>query len=295
MQPARVTSTSEKSRCGYSVSATEKRRPRCAAVRPQAGRAGARISTQRPVNITWIGSSVRASSSGRCSARNARLASKNAPVPRVLPVDPLEHDLALARPVEHHRRRRPVRRGGRQHVTRGVARQQVAHLASSPSQFLTTAPLLRMSVSGPGSASKTGRAKSIAPAGRQRHFDARGDSPANGVAVRRRNPSGAVEDRAVDIEGEQTDHYRQTGPYSSPGGRRSISDCTGWGGRRLRRSRGSHGGAEFTERPHGESRMVSATQRRLGRAKRGPARPPARAPVNSAPSCEPRAPVPSAV
>ena len=67
------------------------------------------------------------------------------------------------------------------------------------------APLLRMSVSGRGQLFEDRPREVVAAPGRERHLDAGLDGPRDRVAVRRRDPSLAVEDGAVDVEGEEAD------------------------------------------------------------------------------------------
>ena len=68
------------------------------------------------------------------------------------------------------------------------------------------APLLRMSVSGAGKLLEDRPREVVAAAGRERDLDAGVDRARNGVAVRRGNCAVAVEEGAVDVEGEEADH-----------------------------------------------------------------------------------------
>ena len=89
-----------------------------------------------------------------------RLASKNGRCRGWSHSMPLEHHLPRERPVEDERRRVAAAAASRR--SRAVPFPAAAGTASrlSPSSLLTTAPLLRIRVSGRGSASKIGRANS---------------------------------------------------------------------------------------------------------------------------------------
>jgi len=158
------------------------------------------------------------------------------PVPRVLPVDPFEDDLTLAGPVEHQRGTGAVCRSAAQDVPCGPAREEMAHCGGA-------AGVLDDGAVAENEGQRTRQrledrpGELIAPSGGERDFDTGVDRPADGGVVRLREPAMTVEERAVDIEREQTDH--QFGDVRPARWRRSDPDCTGWRG--IRRWDGENG------------------------------------------------------
>ena len=168
-QPARTTSTSEKSRCAYSVSATEN----------VAGARRARSSN----SVAHLGAAAGEHHLDRIFGQ----ARPRAATPRQEGrLDVEETARAGDGPSRSLRRRPGPRAGGRRRRRRcrdaaGRARARRARRraaadrasASRPSCVFTIAPLLRMSVSGAGSCSKIGRAKSYRRPVASDDFDSR--------------------------------------------------------------------------------------------------------------------------
>ena len=84
-----------------------------------------------------------------------------------------------------------------------------------PLRSLTTAPLLTMSVTGRRSRSTIGRGEVKAAARDERDGDAARRRLGQRLVMRIRQTPAAVEQRAIDVDGEQADH-RVSGPGLSP-------------------------------------------------------------------------------
>ena len=89
---------------------------------------------------------------------------------------------------------------------RAASRDSTWRISVSPLLRFTTAPLLTMSVSGIGSSVDDRLREMKAAPGDQRDLDAARRRLDQRVTMRVGQPAAAVEQRAVDVDGEEADH-----------------------------------------------------------------------------------------
>ena len=124
----------------------------------------------------------------------------------MLPVHRLEDDLAIDVAIEDQRR--GVAIVGASRAAPGAPRAGRAAAATSvaPSMPRSTAPLLTMSEMDGGSVIGDRPGERIAAPGDQRHVNAGRDRGVNRVAILVRQPPVAVEQRAVNVDANQSNH-----------------------------------------------------------------------------------------
>ena len=128
--------------------------------RPRSPSNSARIGAQPPVNITCTGSSVRAVLERRLLAHERAVRCEEAAVPRMLPVDGLEDDLAFPGPVEDDRRARAVLAAHAASTSRATARGSSRRISVSPVLRLDDRPVAEDERQRRRQLSKIGRANS---------------------------------------------------------------------------------------------------------------------------------------
>ena len=107
-------------------------------------------------------------------------------------------------------------------MRRAASRGSTCRSSVSPFLRLTTAPLLTISVSGIGSSSATGAREVKAAAGDERDLDAARRRLDRARRDGRRQPSAAVQQRAVDVDGEEADHQGQDEGRTGRTGRERV-------------------------------------------------------------------------
>jgi hypothetical protein len=136
------------------------------------------------------------------------------PVARVFPVDGLEHDLMLTRPVEDDGRRFTVMRRPRQHLAGRRTRQQLPH------EGFTLARLHDRTVTEDqrewcGQILEDRARELVAAAGRQHDLHTCCLRARNSSAVLVRDASVAIEQCTVDVECEKADGQWQMGEWAN--------------------------------------------------------------------------------
>ncbi len=133
-----------------------------------------------------------------------------ATVPAIVPVDGLEDDLPFPGPVEDERRARTMFGRAHEYRARGRAWQETPH-QGLPLMRLHDRPVTEDERERRWQALENRPRELVAAPGRNRYLDASVDRAGDGGAVRVGNLSVAVEDGAVEVEGEQADHFRNRG------------------------------------------------------------------------------------
>src|SRR5437660_6755923 len=128
---------------------------------------------------------------------------------RVRPVHAFEDDLALVWPIEHDRHAVLVGARRLEELARHTAAQEIPHLGGAV-RLLHERSVVDDERQRNRQQIRDRTREMKAAAGDERDLDAARNGGDDGVAVRLRKASAAVEQRAIDVDGEETDHGKRS-------------------------------------------------------------------------------------